>query len=215
MRRARSLLVASLLMGGSGLAGCATAGAPPLGEPGKKVGDQQAETRYQTTLKKFSDHREQYANFETDSFLGATYQSLEFREARVRREAAFLELPEASVQTRLAEERQAFDTSVEFTLGLHVNNYHFDDLDRRDSHWRIALVTGDGEVLPSLVERVGRADVNVRTFYPYMSDFWTVYRVRFPKAFPNGQPVLTGGAQTLALRMASVLTRADLKVPAE
>ena len=47
----------------------------------------------------------------------------------------------------------------------------------------------------------------MRAIYPYMDDFWVGYAVRFPKAGPDGRPLVAPGAQKVLLRVASSLGR--------
>ena len=195
------------------LCACQTT-APGVGLPPPQVGSDAAEAAYQQTLARFSDHQELYSGFDTKMFAEATYQSPAFREARVKRQARFQEWPPAKLQQALLDEQTAAKQSIEFFFGAFVNDYHFDDFDRSNSVWRIALVTPEGQVGPLEVKRVGRADENMRAYYPYMSDFWVAYRIRFPLRFPNGQPVIPEGLKKLRLRVASSLGRADLVVAA-
>ena len=69
-------------------AGCATV-PPAIGEPGARVPDRKAEASYQEALSRVTEHREVYSGIDTQLFCAATYQSPEFREARVRRQALF------------------------------------------------------------------------------------------------------------------------------
>ena len=80
-------------------AGCA--GAPPaIGEPGAELPDPKAEAQYQAALRKVTQHREVYSGIDTQLFTAATYQSADFREARVRRQAAFQTWPEPKLERR-------------------------------------------------------------------------------------------------------------------
>ena len=49
----------------------------------------------------------------------------------------------------MARERgEASSGAYEFFLGVHVNETRFDDFDRQELIWRMALVTEAGEVTP-------------------------------------------------------------------
>ena len=195
------------------IAGCATT-APQVGSPPPQVESDAAEALYQKTVARYSDHQEIYAGFDTVLFGATTFQSLPFREARVRRQARFQEWPQAKLSAALDEEKAQATEAIEFLLGVHVNDYHYDDFDRRDSIWRIALATPAGEVTPISIERVGRADLNLRAYYPYMGDFWVAYRIRFPQTLANGTPMISDATQKLVLRIASSLGHAEFQVAA-
>jgi hypothetical protein len=148
-------------------------------------------------------------------FAAATYQSLAFREARVQRLALFQHQTPDEVLRRLDDERKDANTYHDFFFGAHVPDPHFDDFDRRNSIWRIALVTDVGEALPANVQRVGRSDLNMRAVYPYMGDFWVAYRFRFPRVAADGTPLVVPTTSKIVLRVASTLGTADMTFPTQ
>jgi hypothetical protein len=188
---------------------------PRVGEEGASVPSSAEETKYQGTLERYTDHAEVYDLLNTRMFTALTYQSWPFREARVHRMALFQVQPQPIVEKNLAAERAAFESFHEFFFGVHLNNSRYDDFDRRNSIWRIALLTDAGETTPSSVERVGRSDLNMRAIYPYMDEFWVAYRLRFPRQLPAGDPVIPPGTKRLTVRIASTLGKAELHFPAE
>jgi hypothetical protein len=196
------------------LAGCVTT-PPSVGEQAPTLEDEQAEEAYQSVLAKYSGRQEIYDGFDTRVFAGATLQTPAFREARVRRRAAFQSLPANKVEQLLAEERTEASQVHEFFLGVHLNDFRYSDFDQKRSIWRLALVTPAGEVTPTRVVRVGRADLDMRAYYPYTGVFWVGWELQFPTTLANGQPVIPPGTQQVTLRMASSLGHADLTMAAE
>lgn len=196
-------------------AGCVTK-PPPVGEPGSKVSNGRAESAYHDVLDRFTRHAEIYSSFEsgkdTRIFCETTYQSWAFRQARVGRMALFQVQPPEVVAGNLAREETENAQFFELFFGVHANNYRFDDFDRPNSIWRIALVTKQGELTPSSVERVGRADLNMRGLYPYMSDFWVAYRIRFVKP-PESRNA--AASEKVLLRIASTIGKAELSFNTE
>jgi hypothetical protein len=195
-------------------AGCALS-PPKVGEQGASVPSAAEEKAYQQTLEHYSDHAEVYDLLNTHMFTALTYQSWPFREARIHRMATFQVQPQAVVDKNLAIERSAFDSFHEFFFGVHLPYYRYDDFDRRNSIWRISLVTDVGETTATSVERLGRADLNMRAIYPYMDDFWVGYRIRFPRSTASGDPVIPPGTKRMMVRIASTLGKAELHFPAE
>ena len=137
--------------------------------------------RTRAVLHRYSAEKQIFIGFDTICFSGVTYESPAFREARIRRRDAFLAEPPAQVARDVEAARVEAENFYEFTLGVYMQNPRFDDLGLPGSIWRLALVTPVGQVAPTLIKRVGHADVNTRAYYPYMGDFWTMYQVRFPK----------------------------------
>ncbi|MFY0521831.1 hypothetical protein ACN28I_00965 [Archangium gephyra] len=169
---------------------------------------------YQQVLEKYTARAELYAGFDTVMFAAATLQTQPFREARVRREASFKALTQDRVQEILTQEFAEAAKAHEFFLGVHVFNYRYEDFDRPASIWNMVMVTPAGELKPVSVERVGRADLEMRSFYPYMGTFWVGYRVRFPTTYPDGRPVITPNMERVVLRMASSLGKVEMRVHA-
>ncbi len=207
----KALLSACLWM----LAASGCGSIPRVGEPGPSVPSAAAEREYQATLDRYSDHAEVYDLFNTRLFTAMTYQSWRFREARVQRMALFQAHPRELIEKNLAVERAAFDSFHELFFGVHSASYRFDDFDRRDSIWRIALVTESGETTPVSVERIGRSTLNLRALYPYLDEFWVAYRIRFARTTPSGAPVIPPGTNRFTVRLASTIGRAELHFPAE
>ncbi|MCI0571089.1 MAG: hypothetical protein L0Y66_10065 [Myxococcaceae bacterium] len=193
-------------------AGCAMR-PPTVGEPGPTLPEAEAERVYTQLLNRYSGRAEVYARFDTRAFFATTFQSPTFREARARRLSAFRSETLTELESRLDQERREDAESHEFFLGAHVNAPQFDDLDRKGTVWRIALVTPAGSVLPLGVERIGRANLPMRALYPYMDTFWTAYRVRFPREVA-GQPVIPPGTEQVTLQIASPLGQAEMAVSA-
>ena len=202
--------VAALLLS-IAAAGCA--GVPPaIGEPAPEVPDRTAEASYQAVLRRVTDRREVYSGIDTQLFCAATYQSAEFREARVRRQAIFQTWPEPKLEEALARE-QAESTQVhELVLGVSIVDRRFDDFDSKNTIWRLSLVTDQGEVTPLAIRRVGRANLDLRAYYPYLGDFWTMYTVRFPVAVA-GRPLVAPNTRTLQFRMSSTLGQVEMNFP--
>jgi hypothetical protein len=76
------------------------------------------------------------------------------------------------------------------------------------------MLTPLGEVEPVSVERIGRANLDMRAMYPYLGVVWVAYRVRFPKALQDGTPIVPESATHVTLRLASTLGHAELRVHA-
>jgi hypothetical protein len=198
-------LAAALLV----LAACATGRIPRIpGDPPPAVRDVGAEREYQQVLEKHTASQGVYDNLDTKLFFQATWQSARFAEARVRREGLFKAWPAADVEKNLSAERTRLADATEFFLAVHANDYRYDDFDRANTMWRMVLVVGGQELAPISVERLGRSNTEMRSYYSYMESFWVGYRVRFP-AHPLAPQ------ETFRLKLASALGQAELPFTAE
>jgi hypothetical protein len=190
------------------LAGCTTARLPHVpGDPPPAVRDATAEREYEAYLDQYTQTASLYDVLDSKIFFRVVWQSPRFVEARVRREAMFKDLPSAEYQQRLEAEQGRQREATEFFMGVHANESRFEDFSRKDSMWRMVLITDDGRELPPLtVERLGRTSTEMRSYYTFMESFWVGYKLRFP-ALPAGQHV--------HLRLSSALGRADLEFKAD
>ncbi len=213
-RRGEGALVPLLAACALALGACKS-GPPTLGDPPPKLDDSKAESAYRDILGRHTGTGEIYSGFSTQLFAGATYQSWPFREARVRRVAQFKGMGQEEVAAELAKERADWEQFHEFELGAWTRDRQFDDFDKKNSVWRIALSTGQVELLPVEVSRVSKVNQDVRALYPYMGEFWVRYRVRFPKTSADGQPLVPPGTRELTLRLGSTLGQAELRTGAE
>ncbi|NTX01605.1 hypothetical protein [Myxococcus llanfairpwllgwyngyllgogerychwyrndrobwllllantysiliogogogochensis] len=208
----KKLLATGALLGM--LSGCSTT-PPTIGEQAPTLHDENAEAAYRALLDKYSGQQQIYDGFDTRLFAGVTLQSMAFREARVKRQAAFQVLPPPKVEQLLSEERTEAGQVHEFFLGVHVNDYRYLDFDFKKTIWRMALVTPAGEVTPVRIRRLGRADLEMRAYYPYTSVFWVGYEVQFPTVMSTGQLVIPPGTEQVTFRLASSLGQAEMKVAAQ
>jgi hypothetical protein len=196
------------------LSGCTTT-PPTIGDSAPQLTDRRKEQAYQELLERYSDRAEIYDGFDTRMFTGATFQTAAFREARVQRLAEFQFLPRPRVEELLTAERTEEAQFNEFHLGVHVNDPRFEDFaNRKKSIWRMVMLTPLGEVEPVSVERIGRANLDMRAMYPYLGVFWVAYRVRFPKVLQDGTPIIPESTTHVTLRLASTLGHAELRVHA-
>jgi hypothetical protein len=205
-------LAAALVLGLA--AGCSGLPPPMVGTPGPQAADARANAEYEALMQRYSATRQIFIGFDTILFGGVTYESPSFREARIRRRDAFQVQTEAQLALDLQTAQQEGADFYEFTLGVYMQNPRFDDIDFPTSIWRLALLTPAGEVSPASVKRVGKANINTRAYYPYMGDFWTVYRVRFPKSV-DARPLVTPELQTFTVLLASSLGKAEFPLPAQ
>jgi hypothetical protein len=202
----------ALLLGAA--VGCSGLPPPMVGTPGPELDDGAANASYHALVEHYSARRQLFIGFDTILFGGVTYESPSFREARIRRRDAFQAQSAAQLATDLQLAQQDGADFYEFTLGVYMQNPRFDDIDYPTSIWHLALRTPGGEVSAAQVKRVGKANINTRAYYPYMGDFWTVYRVRFPKSV-DARPLVSAEQQTFTVVLASSLGKAEFPLPTQ
>ena len=120
--------------GAAGAAGGLRHHAARVGDPAPQLEDRAAEAAYQEVLDAVLGPRRRST---TASTRGCSrrprYQTLAFREARVRRgRRSSRRCPRAKLEELLAEERAEAAQFHEFFLGVHVNDYRYDDFDQQE-----------------------------------------------------------------------------------
>jgi hypothetical protein len=168
----RAALVAAFLA----LAGCGhvpTPGTQPV--PGPDEGAWAVERDAHTRSVKL------YDGLATRAFATATWEAPSVRTARAERTATWKAMTAEERAKALAAEDAAASSFDEFTISLFTADHNDNDLTFSQTVWRISIVAADGtESIGPKVTEV-RADALVRTLYPYVGDFDTVYRVRFAR----------------------------------
>ena len=160
---------------------------------------------YSQALKTWTRSGSIYRKFGTELLVTATYQSLPFREAYVsayaRAEQSTQEQKEALWQRQLAEARE----SHEFLVAAFVPESEATDLTNPASGWRLYLETGRGErVSPQDIRRIRKITPSITGFYPYVTPWARLYKVRFPTRDPgSGEPFPGPGDQTLSMVITS------------
>jgi hypothetical protein len=127
-----------------------------------------------------------YSRFETHAIATATYQAPEVRRHRVQQVAAWKAMTaEEKGRAQAAEDAEAA-RGEEFLVSLFTTDPRDNDLDDSRTVWRVALVLPEGDLLPAEIRAV-RVDTLLRDLSPFIREFDTVYRVRFPKV--KGDPL--------------------------
>jgi hypothetical protein len=140
------------------------------------------------------------------AFATATYQSEAVRTARVERMVQWKGMLPAEKEALLAKERSELAEGEDFLLAFFTDDRRANDLATNRGTWRVALVVdGSEQALPAKVTLVKR-DPTLQALYPYITDFETLYRVRFPKS-PKAVPLAEVPFQ---LRIAGALGTLDL-----
>jgi hypothetical protein len=124
------------------------------------------------------------------AFATATWQSDAVRVARVDRLAEWKGMAAAEKEALLARERVEAAEGEEFLLALFTDDRRANDLATDKGTWRIALLVNGNEQAVPVKVLVVRRDPTIQALYPYVTEFVTLYRVRFPKV-PGQAPLST------------------------
>jgi hypothetical protein len=111
----------------------------------------------------------------------ATYQSPAVRTARVERMSEWKGMLPGEKEALLAKEAAEAAEGEEFLLAFFTEDRRANDLATDRGTWRVSLLVSESQqALPAKVSLVKR-DPTLQALYPYITEFHTLYRVRFPK----------------------------------
>ncbi len=147
-----------------------------------------------------------YSQLNDIAFATAVYQSPAVRAARVERIAAWKGSLPAEKQAALDREKAEAAEGEEFLLAFFTDDRRANDLASDKSTWRVGLVVNGKEQATATKVTFVRPDPTLQVLYPWITDFDTLYRVRFPR-FPGPTPLAELPFQ---LRIAGALGALDL-----
>jgi hypothetical protein len=208
MMRRRDLLALGSLALGAPASGCA-----PVFVSTREGSREYVATDYDGVLDRWTRSTELFTLAELDSLLNATatFESWDFRWAYVVR---YVEDYRLTVEQRrklldqaLAESRQGHRFFVAITGGER----RFNDLTKPSSAWIVRLIDSAGnETAPDEITPIQRPSAIERTYYPYITPFHLVYRIRFPRTAANGKFAIAPTAEWFGLRFAGAQGNSEL-----
>jgi hypothetical protein len=152
------------------------------------------------------------ANEGTIIEMWGTLKSWEFREAYVEKYAQVYALSPAEKSALLASELKKSKSGYEMHLTVQTSDYRANDLDKRESPWRLSLVDGTGdELFKNDIEALRLPISYEEVFFPEKTSFSRAYTVVFDReSIPGGAQF--GGSATgeIALRVRGPLGGVEL-----
>jgi hypothetical protein len=143
----------------------------------------------------------------------ATYKGWDFREAYVEHYASIYSLSEGEKTALRAAQLDSFHNAYEFHMTAQSSNYKWNDLEKRNSAWRVSLIDGLGhELAADGVKLEKLPDPYEVEFFPHKGPFTRTYGIRFPRVSADGKTADFAGSSTgsLTLRIASPVVRIEL-----
>jgi hypothetical protein len=204
-RAARVILSLSLL----GLMGCGTS-KPPVVDFSLAPEDYRSED-YPVVYERWTRHEKVTSNLESALEVWATYKSRDYREAFVAHYAQAYSLGDTERERLRQSQHEAAANGYEFVVTAQSANYKWNDLEKKNSPWRVTLLDGAGREVSAEEFRVEKLpDLFEREFYPVKTPFTKTYVARFLRS--AGKDEGFGGERSgrIVLRFAGPLGRADL-----
>jgi len=145
-------------------------------------------------------------------FVGATFESWEFRWAYVVRYAYDYSLSPEARDEMLDASLTSSRLEHRFFVTLSGLDFRESNLANKASAWRVLLVDPAGnQTSPVLMERVRRPTAVDRVYFPQVNSFRQTFRLTFPAVDATGRQTIPDGAEFVVLRFTGARGRADLK----
>lgn len=141
----------------------------------------------------------------------ATFESWDFRWAYVVRYVEDYRLNLDQRKKLLDQTLDETKTSHHFFVAITGGRRRHNDLTKPDSAWIVRLIDSEGnETVPAEIVAVKRPNAVERTYFPYLTPFHQVFRIRFPVAKSDGRPVISPRAEWFGLRFAGAQGNSEL-----
>jgi hypothetical protein len=169
---------------------------------------------YVHLLKKFTRHCHILADFDEALSADATFHAPEFREGYAEKWIDLYRLSADDAAKLRAQLMSDIADVWEFHLETATHFYVINDFTLGKGIWRVTLVNDSGQAVLPTDSRASSAkrDVDV-AFYPYANIFSAGWRLRFPRALPDGTPLIRPDTKTIALRIAGPQGSCDMVWP--
>jgi hypothetical protein len=168
---------------------------------------------YPSALARWTREARIYRGFDVNLIAAATFKSAPFRAAYADEYDRVFLLTETEKTKLMEDQAAAAELYLDFLLAAFVPEKKWNDFDKKDSVWKIALTT-DGQRFIEAVEirRIRKIDATINHFYPYVSPWKAVYRLRFPHVYPGTtEPIITDRTATVSLVLTGVQGTAEME----
>ena len=190
-------------------AGCGTS-KPPVVDFSSKPREYRSED-YADVYERWTRHDKVVHDVESALEIWATYKSLDFREAFVAHYASAYSLGDSDRERLRQAQREVAAADYEFQVTAQSANYRWNDLEKKNSPWRVSLLDGVGhELIPEAVKVEKLPDMFEREFFPAKTPFTKSYSVRFVRPSSKDEEFSGERSGLITLRFAGPLGHADL-----
>ena len=108
-------------------------------------------------------------------------------------------------------QREAAAADYEFQVTAQSANYRWNDLEKKNSPWRVSLLDGLGrELAPEAIKVEKLPDMFEREFFPAKTPFTKTYLLRFARPGTRDEEFSPERSGLITLRIAGPVGHADL-----
>lgn len=202
--------LAAVLCGALALAGCThtIAEAKPV-DFSDTAHDYKA-SDYPTVYRNWTRHARLVQEVGTVIEAWGTYKSSEFRQAYIAKYSSVYDLPDHDRSTLTKEQLEASRSTFDFHVSAQTTSDRWNDLERKNSPWRVTLLDEAGtELSPTFIRAVKLPELYESEFFPARTEFTRSFEISFARP-TDGQAFAATGNKQLILRIAGPMGRIDL-----
>lgn len=165
---------------------------------------------YTDVRRRWLRHQQVISEVGTVLEVWAVLQSPEFREAYVERYASIYHLADPERDALHEAQVQRSQRFYEFHVTAQSTEFRWNDLEKRDSAWKVTLVDAAGNAItPVAIEAPRVPEAYDAAFFPDRTPFTRTYVIRFEKEVDD-RPFAGAESGRLTLRFASPIGEAAL-----
>jgi len=151
---------------------------------------------YRQIVARWTQSDRLYNQLETIAGMDAFYRSWLVRKSFVEEYAQAMLLPDSEKQEKLKFEREDSERFEDFLLAVYTGKEEWNDLEKNNSIWSLFLTyESSARLQPYRIERYDPDPAVRERFYPFMSPWKKVYRVRFLRPAPAVEGAAAQGYQ--------------------
>ncbi len=165
---------------------------------------------YPTVFARWTRHIKLVQDIGTAMEIWATFMSWDLRQAYVAKYAKTYDLDPSDRDQISASEREEARAVYEIHLVAQSTNDRWNDFDRTNSAWRLALVDGTGaELAPTSIKVEKLPEVYEDEFFPTRTPFSRTYTVRFARPQDSSETFVGPASGRMILRLDSPIGKLE------
>lgn len=165
---------------------------------------------YPSVYKEWTRHSRLVQEVGTVIEAWATYKSPDFRQAYIAKYSRVYDLPDHDRAALQKEQLEVSRGTFDFHVAVQTTIDRWNDLERKNSPWRVTLVDEAGtELSPTAIRAMKLPELYETKFFPERTDFTRTYSITFSRPAEE-QAFAASAKKQLTLRIAGPMGRIDM-----
>lgn len=173
----------------------------------------ESEIEYRTAFKAWTREGRIYDGLDVKLISSLTFKSSQFRRAYTYEYARLYRLNDSEKNDLMRDQRKAADAYHDFMFAVYVPEVEWNDFSKKKSMWKI-YITRDGveQIKPLEIRKIKQKDGVLAYFYPYITVWKSIYRIRFPIInLDTDEKTINPNTDSITLVITSVLGSAEVE----